>query len=126
MIADKVAPVLHVVCTFVARPTDLTPLFALAMAAYSARAGIPVGVFNVIPSSDSAVIGQELCAHEKVANITFTGSTRVGKILTSQCANTIKKMSLELDGNARFIVFDDVDLDAAVAGAMIAKYRNNG
>lgn len=115
-----------VVCTFVARPAKLTPLFALAMAVLAGRAGNPVGVLNVIPSSDSAAIGHELCAHEKVANITFTGSVRVGKILTSQCANTINKMPLDLGGNARFVVFDDADLDAAVAGAMIARYHNNG
>jgi succinate-semialdehyde dehydrogenase/glutarate-semialdehyde dehydrogenase len=126
MIARKVAPALAVGCTFVARPAELTPLSALAMAVLAARAGIPAGVFNVIPSSDSSGIGKELCANEKVAKITFTGSTRVGKILMSQCSDTIKKMSLELGGNAPFIVFDDADLDAAVEGAMIAKYRNNG
>lgn len=126
MIARKVAPALAVGCTFVARPAELTPLSALAMAVLAERAGIPAGVFNVIPSSDSAAIGKELCANEKVAKITFTGSTRVGKILMSQCSDSIKKMSLELGGNAPFIVFDDADIDAAVAGAMIAKYRNNG
>uniref|UniRef100_UPI004048203B NAD-dependent succinate-semialdehyde dehydrogenase n=1 Tax=Yoonia sp. TaxID=2212373 RepID=UPI004048203B len=126
MIARKVAPALAVGCTFVARPAELTPLSALAMAVLADRAGIPAGVFNVIPSSDSAGIGRELCANEKVAKITFTGSTRVGKILMNQCSDTIKKMSLELGGNAPFIVFDDADLDAAVEGAMIAKYRNNG
>lgn len=126
MIARKVAPALAVGCTFVARPSELTPLSATAMAVLAERAGVPAGVFNVIPSTDSAAIGKELCANEKVAKITFTGSTRVGKILMSQCADTIKKMSLELGGNAPFIVFEDADLDAAVAGAMIAKYRNNG
>ena len=126
MIARKVAPALAVGCSFVARPAELTPLSALAMAVLAERAGIPAGIFNVIPSSDSAAIGKELCANPKVAKITFTGSTRVGKILMSQCSETIKKMSLELGGNAPFIVFDDADLDAAVAGAMIAKYRNNG
>lgn len=126
MIARKVAPALAVGCTFVARPAELTPLSALAMAVLAERAGIPAGVFNVIPSSNSAAVGQELCANDKVAKITFTGSTRVGKILMSQCADTIKKMSLELGGNAPFIVFDDADVDAAVEGAMIAKYRNNG
>ncbi|MDO6523731.1 NAD-dependent succinate-semialdehyde dehydrogenase [Shimia thalassica] len=126
MIARKVAPALAVGCTFVARPAELTPLSALAMAVLGERAGIPAGVLNVIPSSDSAGIGQELCANEKVAKITFTGSTRVGKILMSQCSDTIKKMSLELGGNAPFLVFDDADIDAAVEGAMIAKYRNNG
>ena len=126
MIARKVAPALAVGCTFVARPAELTPLSALAMAVLAERAGVPAGVFNVIPSSNSAAIGKELCANPKVSKITFTGSTRVGKILMSQCSDTIKKMSLELGGNAPFIVFDDADLDAAVAGAMIAKYRNNG
>ncbi|WP_170403498.1 NAD-dependent succinate-semialdehyde dehydrogenase [Ruegeria arenilitoris] len=126
MIARKVAPALAVGCTFVARPAELTPLSALAMAVLGERAGIPAGVFNVIPSSDSAGVGQELCANEKVAKITFTGSTRVGKILMRQCSDTIKKMSLELGGNAPFIVFEDADIDAAVEGAMIAKYRNNG
>ena len=126
MIARKVAPALAVGCTFVARPAELTPLSALAMAVLAERAGIPDGVFNVIPSSDSAGVGKELCANDKVAKITFTGSTRVGKILMNQCSDTIKKMSLELGGNAPFIVFDDADLDAAVEGAMIAKYRNNG
>lgn len=96
------------------------------MAVLAQRAGIPAGVLNVILSSDAAAICQELCANEKVAKITFTGSTRVGKIVMSQCAGTIKKMSLELGGDAPFIVFDDADIDAAVEGAMIAKYRNNG
>ena len=126
MIARKVAPALAVGCTFVARPAELTPLSALAMAVLAERAGIPAGVFNVIPSSDSSGVGQELCANPKVAKITFTGSTRVGKILMSQCSDTIKKMSLELGGNAPFIVFDDADIDAAAEGAMIAKFRNNG
>jgi succinate-semialdehyde dehydrogenase/glutarate-semialdehyde dehydrogenase len=126
MIARKVAPALAAGCTFVARPAELTPLSALAIAVLAERAGIPSGVFNVIPSSDSAGVGKELCANPKVSKITFTGSTRVGKILMEQCASTIKKLSLELGGNAPFIVFDDADLDAAVDGAMIAKFRNNG
>lgn len=126
MIARKVAPALAVGCTFVARPAELTPLSALAMAVLGERAGIPAGVFNVIPSSDSSGIGKELCANPKVAKITFTGSTRVGQILMEQCAPTIKKMSLELGGNAPFIVFDDADIDAAVEGAIIAKFRNAG
>jgi len=126
MIARKVAPALAVGCTFVARPAELTPLSALAMAVLAERAGIPAGVFNVIPSSDSAAIGKELCANPRVAKITFTGSTRVGQILMEQCAPTIKKMSLELGGNAPFIVFDDADVDAAVEGAIIAKFRNAG
>jgi len=126
MIARKVAPALAAGCTFVARPAELTPLSALAMAVLGERAGIPAGVFNVIPSSDSSGVGNELCTNPKVRKITFTGSTRVGRILMEQCAPTIKKMSLELGGNAPFIVFDDADLDAAVEGAMIAKFRNNG
>ena len=126
MIARKVAPALAVGCSFVARPAELTPLSALAMAELADRAGIPAGVFNVIPSSDADAAGKELCRNPKVAKMTFTGSTRVGKILMRQCADTIKKVSLELGGNAPFIVFDDADIDAAVEGAMIAKYRNAG
>ena len=126
MIARKVAPALAAGCTFVARPAELTPLSALAMAVLAERAGIPAGVLNVIPSSDASGVGKELCANPKVAKITFTGSTRVGKILMQQCAEGIKKLSLELGGNAPFIVFDDADIEAAVDGAMIAKYRNGG
>ena len=126
MIARKVAPALAVGCTFVARPAELTPLSALAMAVLGERAGIPAGVFSVIPSSNSASIGQELCSNPKVSKITFTGSTRVGRILMQQCAPTIKKMSFELGGNAPFIVFDDADIDAAIEGALIAKFRNAG
>ena len=126
MLARKMAPALAVGCTFVARPAELTPLSAIALAVLAERAGVPAGVFNVIPSSMAAEVGQKLCASEKVAKLTFTGSTRVGKILMRQGAETIKKLSLELGGNAPFIVFDDADLDAAVEGAMIAKFRNNG
>ena len=126
MIARKVAPALAAGCAFVARPSELTPLSALAMAELADRAGVPKGIFNVVPSQDAAGVGQELCENPDVAKITFTGSTRVGQILMRQCADTIKKMSLELGGNAPFIVFDDADLDAAVEGAMIAKFRNNG
>ncbi len=126
MIARKVAPALAAGCTFVARPAELTPLSALAMAVLAQRADIPAGVFNVVPSSNAPAVGKELCENPKISKITFTGSTRVGKILLSQCANSVKKVSLELGGNAAFIVFDDADLDAAVEGAMIAKYRNGG
>ncbi|HHB83608.1 MAG TPA: NAD-dependent succinate-semialdehyde dehydrogenase [Devosia sp.] len=126
MIARKVAPALAAGCTFVARPAELTPLSALAMAVLAERAGIPAGVFNVVPSSDASAIGKELCENPKVAKITFTGSTRVGRILLRQCAEGIKKVSLELGGNAPFIVFDDADMEGAVEGAMIAKYRNGG
>ncbi len=126
MIARKVAPALASGCSFIARPAELTPLSALAMAVLAERAGIPSGVFNVVPNSNPAEAGKILCHSKKVAKITFTGSTRVGKILMRQCADDIKKISLELGGNAAFIVFDDADIDKAVEGAMIAKYRNNG
>jgi succinate-semialdehyde dehydrogenase/glutarate-semialdehyde dehydrogenase len=126
MIARKVAPALAVGCTFVARPAELTPLSALAMALLGERAGIPGGVFSVIPSSNSSAVGKELCANTKVAKITFTGSTRVGKILMEQAASTVKKVSMELGGNAPFIVFNDANVDAAVEGALIAKFRNAG
>ncbi len=126
MIARKVAPALAVGCTFVARPAELTPLSALALAVLGERAGIPAGVFNVIPGTRASEVGKELCRNPKVAKISFTGSTRVGQILMEQCAPTIKKMSLELGGNAPFIVFDDADLEAAVEGAIIAKFRNSG
>jgi succinate-semialdehyde dehydrogenase/glutarate-semialdehyde dehydrogenase len=126
MIARKVAPALAAGCSFVARPSELTPLSALAMAVLAERAGVPAGVFNVVPGLDAAGVGQELCANKKVAKITFTGSTRVGKLLMTQAADTVKKVSLELGGNAPFIVFDDADVDAAVDGAMIAKFRNAG
>jgi succinate-semialdehyde dehydrogenase / glutarate-semialdehyde dehydrogenase len=126
MIARKVGPALAAGCSFVARPSELTPLSALAMAVLAERAGVPPGVFNVVPSTDASGVGRELCVNPKVRKITFTGSTRVGRILMEQCASTIKKVSLELGGNAPFIVFDDADIDAAVNGAMIAKFRNNG
>ncbi|SLN44298.1 Glutarate-semialdehyde dehydrogenase DavD [Roseovarius albus] len=126
MIARKVAPALAAGCSFVVRPAELTPLSAIAMAVLAERAGVPAGVFSVLPNSNSRGTGEEMCANPKVAKITFTGSTRVGQILMRQGADTIKKMSLELGGNAPFIVFDDADLDAAVEGAMIAKFRNNG
>lgn len=126
MIARKAAPALAVGCTFLVRPAEQTPLSALAMAVLADRAGIPAGVFNVLPSSDPVGHGQELCSNPKVAKVSFTGSTRVGKILMRQCSDMIKKLSLELGGNAPFIVFNDADVDAAVEGAMIAKFRNNG
>lgn len=126
MIARKVAPALAAGCTFVARPAVLTPLSATAMAVLGERAGIPAGVFNVVTSEDSSGVGMELCTNPKVRKLTFTGSTKVGSILMRQCAGDIKKMSLELGGNAPFIVFDDADLDKAVEGALIAKFRNSG
>ncbi len=126
MLTRKMSPALAVGCTVVARPSEFTPLSALAIAVLAERAGLPPGVLNVLPGMDAAGMGAELCANPKVAKITFTGSTRVGRLLMKQGADTIKKLSLELGGNAPFIVFDDADLDAAVEGAMIAKFRNNG
>jgi succinate-semialdehyde dehydrogenase/glutarate-semialdehyde dehydrogenase len=126
MIARKVGPALAAGCTFVARPSELTPLSALAMAVLAERAGIPNGVLNVVTSADAAAVGQEFCSNPKVKKISFTGSTRVGQILMRQAADGIKKLSLELGGNAPFIVFDDADVDKAVEGALIAKYRNAG
>ncbi len=128
MITRKVAPALAAGCVVVVKPAEQTPLTALALAELAQRAGIPAGVFNVLTgSAQSAVaIGQELCASPVVRKLSFTGSTEVGRLLMAQCAPTIKKLSLELGGNAPFIVFDDADVDAAVDGAMIAKYRNAG
>ena len=126
MIARKVGPALAVGCTFVAKPASETPLSALAMALLAERAGVPKGVFSVVPASRAADIGQEFTTNPKVRKLTFTGSTQVGRILLAQGAGQVMKMSMELGGNAPFIVFDDADIDAAVAGAMIAKFRNNG
>ena len=126
MLARKIAPALAAGCTMVARPSELTPLSALALAVLATRAGIPAGVLNIVPGLDAAGMGAALCADPRVAKITFTGSTRVGRILMRQGADTIKKLSLELGGNAPFIVFDDADVDAAVEGAMAAKFRNAG
>lgn len=126
MIARKVAPALAVGCTFVAKPAAETPLSALAMAILAERAGVPKGVFSVITSKNSRAIGQEMTSNPKVRKLTFTGSTEVGRILLRQGSDQVMKMSMELGGNAPFIVFDDADLDAAVEGAMISKYRNNG
>jgi succinate-semialdehyde dehydrogenase/glutarate-semialdehyde dehydrogenase len=126
MIARKVGPALASGCTFVGRPAEKTPLSALAMAVLGERAGIPRGVLSIVTGSDARGIGLELCTNPKVRKLTFTGSTEVGRILMQQCAHDIKKLSLELGGNAPFLVFDDADLDKAVEGAMIAKYRNSG
>jgi succinate-semialdehyde dehydrogenase/glutarate-semialdehyde dehydrogenase len=125
MITRKAAPALAAGCTVVLKPAEQTPLSALAMAELAERAGIPKGVFNVI-TGDAPTIGAELCANPKVRKLSFTGSTEVGRILMRQSADTIKKLSLELGGNAPFIVFDDADLDAAVEGALASKYRNAG
>jgi succinate-semialdehyde dehydrogenase/glutarate-semialdehyde dehydrogenase len=126
MIARKAAAALAAGCTFVVRPSESTPLSALAMAELAERAGIPAGVFNVVVGSDAKGMGQVLTQHPDVAKFTFTGSTGVGKTLIQQCATTVKKVSMELGGNAPFIVFYDADIDAAVQGAMVSKYRNAG
>jgi len=126
MITRKIAPALAVGCTAVIKPSEETPLSALALVELGERAGIPKGVLNVVLGTNSREIGEELCSNPKVRKLTFTGSTPVGRILMRQCSDTIKKVSLELGGNAPFIVFDDADIDAAVEGAMISKYRNSG
>lgn len=126
MIARKAGPALAAGCTFVVKPAAQTPLSALALAELGERAGIPAGVLNVVPTSKAAPVGDVLTGHPSVRKFTFTGSTGVGKKLMAQCATTVKKVSLELGGNAPFIVFDDADLDAAVAGAIASKYRNTG
>jgi len=128
MITRKVAPALAAGCPVVIKPAELTPLTALAAAELALRAGMPAGVLNVI-TSDSAgsiEVGKVLCASDVVRHLSFTGSTEVGRILMAQCAPTVKKLSLELGGNAPFIVFDDADLDSAVEGAFASKYRNAG
>ncbi|PIE39312.1 MAG: succinate-semialdehyde dehydrogenase (NADP(+)) [Gammaproteobacteria bacterium] len=126
MIARKVAPALAAGCTMVCKPARETPLSALALCVLAKEAGIPAGVFNVVISSDSKAVGKRLTEHEDIRKVTFTGSTAVGKALLAQCATTCKRTSMELGGNAPFIVFDDADLDAAVEGALASKYRNSG
>ena len=125
MITRKAGPALAAGCTIVIKPASSTPYSALALCELAERAGIPAGVINVVTGASSE-IGQELTANEKVRKLSFTGSTAIGKVLMKQCADTIKKVSLELGGNAPFIVFDDADIDAAVTGAMQSKYRNAG
>ncbi|HSM22426.1 MAG TPA: NAD-dependent succinate-semialdehyde dehydrogenase, partial [Rubrivivax sp.] len=128
MITRKVAPALAAGCPVVIKPAEQTPLSALAAAELAQRAGMPAGVLNVLcaDSENSIAIGGVLCASDVVRHLSFTGSTEVGRILARQCAPTVKKVSLELGGNAPFIVFDDADVDAAVDGAMVSKYRNAG
>jgi len=126
MITRKAGPALAAGCTFVCKPAQQTPYSALAMAELAARAGIPAGVLNLVTGSNAALIGGEMTANPLVRKLTFTGSTGVGKKLMAQSAGTLKKLSLELGGNAPFIVFEDADLDAAVAGAIASKYRNTG
>lgn len=126
MITRKVAPALAAGCTVVIKPSDETPLSALALAELALRAGFPPGVFNVVTGLNASEIGQALTSSQIVRKISFTGSTSVGKLLMRQSADTVKKISLELGGNAPFIVFDDADLDEAVKGAIVSKYRNAG
>ncbi|AXF17982.1 NAD-dependent succinate-semialdehyde dehydrogenase [Paraburkholderia caledonica] len=125
MITRKAGPALAAGCTMVLKPSEETPLSALALAVLAEKAGIPPGVFNVV-SGDAVAIGGALTESDVVRKLSFTGSTRVGKLLAKQSADTLKKLSLELGGNAPFIVFDDADLDAAVQGAMASKFRNTG
>ncbi len=125
MITRKVAPGLAAGCTIVLKPAEQTPYSALALAELAERAGFPKGVLNIV-TGDAPAIGGELCASPTVRKISFTGSTEVGQLLMRQSADTVKRISLELGGNAPFIVFDDADIDAAVEGAMISKYRNSG
>jgi succinate-semialdehyde dehydrogenase/glutarate-semialdehyde dehydrogenase len=126
MITRKVGPALASGCAIVVRPPTLTPLSALALGVLADRAGLPKGIFSVVPSTDSSGIGREFCENDAVRKLTFTGSTEVGRILLKQAADRVMKCSMELGGNAPFIVFDDADLDAAVEGAIICKFRNNG
>ncbi|WP_204115248.1 NAD-dependent succinate-semialdehyde dehydrogenase [Shimia biformata] len=126
MITRKLAPALAAGCTVVLKPSELTPLSALALADLAEHAGVPAGVINVVTGLDAAAIGQVLTTHPDIRKFSFTGSTRVGKMLTAQCASTVKRVSMELGGNAPFLVFEDADLDAAVAGAMGSKFSNAG
>ncbi len=125
MIARKAGPAIAAGCTVVLKPSEFTPYSAFALAALAMRAGLPAGVFNVV-TGDAPAIGKELTANPIVRKLGFTGSTPVGKMLMAQCASTVKKVSLELGGNAPFIVFDDADIDAAVDGAIVSKFRNSG
>ncbi len=126
MITRKLAPALAAGCTAVIKPAEDTPLSALALAELAQRAGLPAGVFNVVPSNQPVEVGKVLTGHPAVRKFSFTGSTEVGKLLMAQCATTVKKVSLELGGNAPFIVFDDADLEQAATGALLSKYRNMG
>ncbi len=126
MITRKAGPALAAGCTLVVKPAEDTPLCALALAELAAEAGLPAGVLNVVTTSRPETVGGELTANPLVRKLSFTGSTEIGKLLMRQCAETVKKVSLELGGNAPFIVFDDADLEAAVAGAIASKFRNSG
>lgn len=126
MITRKAGPALAAGCAFVARPSELTPLSALALGVLAERAGLPAGLLQIVPSLDASAIGKEFCENALVRKITFTGSTRVGRILLEQAAPQVKRVSMELGGNAPFIVFDDADIDEAIIGAIACKFRNNG
>ncbi len=126
MIARKVAPALAAGCSFVVRPASLTPLSALAMGKLAEEAGVPKGVLSIVTSSSASAVGKEFCENPIVRKLSFTGSTEVGRILLKQAADQVMKCSMELGGNAPFIVFDDADLDEAVVGAIASKFRNNG
>jgi succinate-semialdehyde dehydrogenase/glutarate-semialdehyde dehydrogenase len=126
MVTRKVGPALAAGCAAVVKPASAAPLSALAAAELAARAGVPPGVLNVVPSTDSSAVGRELTTNPVVRKVSFTGSTDVGKLLMAQAADTVKNISLELGGNAPFLVFDDADLEAAVKGAIASKYRNSG
>ena len=126
MITRKVAPGIAAGCACVLKPAEQTPLSALALAELAERAGLPAGVMNIVTTMDAPAIGETMCADDRIRKMTFTGSTEVGRILMRQSANSVKKMSLELGGNAPLLVFDDADLDKAVTGAMMSKFRNAG
>ncbi|MBA8853248.1 acyl-CoA reductase-like NAD-dependent aldehyde dehydrogenase [Ochrobactrum intermedium] len=126
MIARKAAPALAAGCTFISKPAKQTPRSALALEVLAERAGVPAGVFSVLTSASSSTIGAEFCENEKVRKLSFTGSTEVGRILMRQASDQIKKLRLELGGNAPFIVFEDADIDAPVEGAILSKFRNAG
>jgi len=126
MITRKAAPAFGAGCPMVVKPAEATPFSALALAELAERAGFPAGIFSVVTASQGKDVGEEMTTNPIVRKVTFTGSTAVGKILMKQCSSTLKKMSLELGGNAPFIVFEDADLDAAVEGLMVSKYRNSG
>lgn len=126
MITRKVAPALAAGCAIVVKPAEATPLSALALEALAIEAGLPEGLFKIVCTSDPAAVGKQFCAHPMVRKISFTGSTAVGKVLLAQAAQGVKRVSMELGGNAPFIIFDDADIDAALDGFMVSKYRNAG
>jgi succinate-semialdehyde dehydrogenase/glutarate-semialdehyde dehydrogenase len=126
MITRKVAPGIAAGCACVLKPAEQTPLSALALAELAERAGLPAGIMNIVTGMDAPAIGETMCADDRIRKMTFTGSTEVGRILMRQSADSVKKMSLELGGNAPLLVFDDADLDKAVTGAMMSKFRNAG